>query len=61
MPRKSSQPELIREECAEYQITPEEQARKAEYRARLRAFLEDPASRQIEGFPIGENENTGVG
>jgi hypothetical protein len=55
MPRKSSQPELIREEHAKYQITPEEQARKEEYRARLRAFLEDPASRQIEGFPIGEN------
>lgn len=52
--RKATQPELIREERAEYKISPEEQARKDEYRARLRAFLEDPSSRQIEGFPIGE-------
>jgi len=22
----------------------------------VKAFLEDPASRQIEGFPLGENE-----
>jgi len=58
MPKqKVSQPELIREERADYQITPEEQALKEEYRARLRAFLEDLASRRIEGFPIGENEN----
>lgn len=55
MPKqKSSQPDLIREERAEYKITPEDQARKDAYRARLRTFLEDPASRQIEGFPIGE-------
>ncbi|MEO7841202.1 MAG: hypothetical protein ABIU06_17815, partial [Anaerolineales bacterium] len=58
MPKqKTSQPELIREEPAEYKITPEDQARKDEYRARLRTFLEDPASRQIEGFPIGEIED----
>ena len=54
MPKKSSQPELIREERAEYKTTPEDQTRTDEYRARLRTFLEDPASRQIEGFPIGE-------
>lgn len=52
--KKTSQPELIREERAEYRITPEDQARKNEYRARLRTFLEDPESRKIEGFPIGE-------
>jgi len=38
MPKKSSQPELIREERPEYEITPEDQARKEEYRARLRAL-----------------------
>lgn len=54
MPKKPSQPVLISEERAEYKISPEEQARKDEYRARLKTFLEDPASRQIEGFPIGE-------
>ena len=52
----ASQPDLIREERGEYKFTPEQQAEKETYRARLRAFLEDPASRQIEGFPIGENE-----
>ena len=58
MPKqKASQPHLIHEERAEYKVTPEEQARKAVYRQRLREFLEDPASRQIEGFPIGENED----
>ncbi len=55
MPKqKTNQPELIREERAEYTITPEDQTRKDAYRARLRTFLENPASRQIEGFPIGE-------
>lgn len=55
MPRKkATQPELIREERAEYKVSPEEQVRKDEYRARLKKFLEDPASHQIEGFPIGE-------
>jgi len=53
----ASQPNLIREEHGEYKITPEQQAEKEAYRARLRAFLEDPASRQIEGFPIGEIED----
>ncbi|MFH1907112.1 MAG: hypothetical protein ABIL11_07005, partial [Chloroflexota bacterium] len=53
---KPKQPELIREERGEYTITPEEQARKETYRQRLREFLQEPASRQIEGFPIGEDE-----
>ncbi len=55
--KKTTQPELIREERAEYRITPEDQTGKDEYRARLRTFLEDPASRKIEGFPIGEIGN----
>ena len=37
-------------------ITPQERAEKQEYRQRLQAFLEAPASREIEGFPIGDNE-----
>jgi hypothetical protein len=58
MPKpKTTQPELIREERAEYIATPADNARKDAYRARLRTFLEDPASRQIEGFPIGEIED----
>ncbi len=58
MPKKKpSQPELIREERAEYIVTPEEQMRKEAYRQRLKEFLEDPASRQIEGFPIGDDED----
>jgi DNA modification methylase len=52
----ASQPDLIREERGEYHLTPEQQAEKEIYRARLRSFLEDPVSRQIEGFPIGEND-----
>jgi hypothetical protein len=58
MPKKKpSQPELIREERTEYVITPADQSRRDEYRARLRIFLEDPESRKIEGFPIGEIED----
>jgi DNA modification methylase/rubredoxin len=52
----TSQPDLLREESGAYSITPEQQAEKDAYRQRLKAFLEDPASRQIEGFPFGENE-----
>jgi DNA modification methylase/rubredoxin len=52
----ASQPDLIREERGEYNLTPEQQAEKETYHARLRAFLEDPASHQIEGFPIGDIE-----
>jgi hypothetical protein len=52
----NEQPDLIREERGEYRLTTEQQAEKEAYRQRLKAFLEDPASRKIEGFPIGENE-----
>jgi len=38
-------------------LTPEQQAAKDAARARLAAFLVDPASRQIEGFPIGSDED----
>lgn len=51
-----TQSDLIHEERGDYNITPEQQAEKEAYRERLRLFLVDPASRQIEGFPIGENE-----
>lgn len=37
--------------------SPEEDAERAAYRERLRAWLRDPASREIEGFPIGEDED----
>jgi len=50
------QPELIAEAPAETPITPEEQAEKERYRQRLAEYLQDPAFRQIEGFPIGEDE-----
>ena len=39
------------------QQTPVETAEKAEYRRRLAEYLKDPAFRQIEGFPIGTNED----
>lgn len=50
------QPKLIAEPQAEYQPTPEELAEKEQYRQRLAEHLKDPAFRQIEGFPIGEDE-----
>lgn len=50
------QPRLISEPESEYQLTPEEQALKDEYRDRLREFLQDPEFREIPGFPIGEDE-----
>lgn len=60
MPRKKQtnieQPELIAEEAAEYIVSPDEEALRAEYRQRLAEALKDPAFRQIEGFPIGEDE-----
>jgi hypothetical protein len=37
--------------------TPEDEARRAEYRERLREYLQDPDFRAIEGFPIGEDED----
>lgn len=48
------QPRLIKEDTPEYHI---DDAEKAAYRERLRQKLQDPAFRQIEGFPIGEDEN----
>lgn len=50
------QPRLISEPESEYHLSPEEQARKDEYRERLRQHLQDPEFRQIPGFPIGEDE-----
>ena len=34
-----------------------EKAERAEYRERLRQKLQEPEFRQIEGFPIGEDED----
>ena len=48
------QPRLIKEEQAAYHV---DDAQKAVYRERLRQMLQDPAFRQIEGFPIGEDED----
>ncbi|MBN2547932.1 MAG: hypothetical protein JXB15_02145, partial [Anaerolineales bacterium] len=56
-PDPKQQPKLISEERGAYQLTPEEQAEKAQYRQRLAAFLADPDSRQIEGFPLGSDED----
>lgn len=47
------QPRLIKDERAEYHV---DDAEKAEYRERLRQKLQDPEFRQIEGFPLGEDE-----
>jgi len=49
------QPDLIREERAEYSAA--DQARREEYRRRLAEYLKDPAFRAIEGFPIGSDED----
>ena len=38
-------------------ISPEQIARKEEYRRRLALALKDPAFRQIEGFPLGSDED----
>jgi len=60
MPKRKNdphmQPKLLAEPQAEYQPTPEEIAEKERYRQRLAEYLKDPAFRQIEGFPIGEDE-----
>jgi len=53
----SKQPELLRDDQAAYQETPEEQKAKESYRQRLRAYLHDPEFRKIEGFPLGEDED----
>ncbi|MCA9874222.1 MAG: hypothetical protein KC441_11225, partial [Anaerolineales bacterium] len=47
------QPRLIKDEQAEYSV---DDAEKAQYRERLRQKLQDPDFRQIEGFPMGEDE-----
>ena len=49
------QPELIREEHAEYSAL--DQSRRDEYRRRLAEYLKDPNFRAIEGFPIGTDED----
>lgn len=49
------QPELIPQ--ANDKFTPEEQAKRDEYRRRLAQYLKDPAFRAIEGFPIGSDED----
>lgn len=60
MPKRKNdpnlQPKLLAEPQTEYQPTPEELAEKERYRQRLAEYLKDPAFRQIEGFPIGEDE-----
>ncbi|OJX40738.1 MAG: hypothetical protein BGO78_06030 [Chloroflexi bacterium 44-23] len=38
-------------------MSPEEQAKREEYRRRLAEYLKDPAFRAIEGFPIGTDED----
>ena len=49
------QPELIPHTNAT--TTPEEQAKREEYRRRLAEYLKDPEFRKIEGFPIGTDED----
>ncbi len=49
------QPELIPQ--VNSQLSPEEQAKREEYRRRLAEYLKDPAFRAIEGFPIGTDED----
>jgi predicted RNA-binding Zn-ribbon protein involved in translation (DUF1610 family) len=49
------QPELIPQSTVT--TTPEEQAKRDEYRHRLAEYLKDPAFRAIEGFPIGTDED----
>ncbi|MBN2547718.1 MAG: hypothetical protein JXB15_01065 [Anaerolineales bacterium] len=56
IPNPDQQPDLIAEASAEYTITPEQEAEKERYRERLRLHLKDPAFRQIEGFPLGEDD-----
>ena len=49
------QAELYQQANAE--SSPEEQAKREEYRRRLAEYLKDPAFRAIEGFPIGTDED----
>ena len=48
------QPRLLKEENLTDHLS---DAQKAEYFERLRQFLQDPEFRQIEGFPLGEDED----
>lgn len=50
----SHQPRLIQEAPAAYTLP---EADKEAYRQRLRQYLQDPTFRQIEGFPIGADED----
>jgi hypothetical protein len=50
----TSQPRLIKEEQPDYSV---DDAQKAEYRERLRQYLQDPGFRQIKGFPLGNDED----
>ena len=49
------QPELYQQ--ASNDISPEDQAKRDEYRRRLAEYLKDPDFRAIEGFPIGTDED----
>jgi len=49
------QPELIPQ--TNNAMSPEEQAKREEYRRRLAEYLKDPEFRSIEGFPIGTDED----
>ena len=49
------QPELLPQ--ANSEISPEEQAKREEYRERLAEYLKDPDFRAIEGFPLGTDED----
>jgi hypothetical protein len=49
------QPELIPQ--TNTAMSPEEQAKREEYRRRLAEYLKDPEFRSIEGFPIGTDED----
>jgi len=50
-----NQPRLIDHPSSDHD--PEAAARREAYRERLRAYLQDPDFRAIEGFPIGEDED----
>jgi predicted RNA-binding Zn-ribbon protein involved in translation (DUF1610 family) len=56
MTDKAHQPRLVSEPEASYQLSPEEEARKAVYRERLREYLQDPEFRATPGFPIADDE-----
>lgn len=51
-----SQPRLLHDDQPEYRATPEQQAEKTAYLARLRDLLRDPDFRATEGFPHATDE-----